>query len=84
MITEELHLLRQQLDEVYSWYEKQKGIIEKDELKINKFKGEPENRTYKIYPEVLKAFNKFCKEHRQYKVQDLISQALWEFIKKYE
>lgn len=76
--------MQQQLNEVYNWYLKEKNIIEKEELKITKFKGEAENRTYKIYPDVLKAFNKFCKEHKQYKVQDIISQAILEFIKKYE
>lgn len=76
--------IQEQLNEVYNWYLKEKNVIEKEELRITKFKGEAVNRTYKIYPEVLKAFNKFCKEHKQYKVQDIISQAIWEFIKKYE
>lgn len=72
------------LDEVYSWYSKEKNLIEQEELKINKFEGNPINRTFKLYPHIQNQFKKFCEEHNTYKVQDIISQALYEFMIKYK
>lgn len=41
------------------------------------------NRNYRIYNEIQEEFTTFCKEHRQYKVQDIISSAIKEYLDKY-
>lgn len=66
---------------------------------INKDYKEPENRNininviqttetklrqFRIDKEVLDQWTKFCNEHREIKVQNLISTALMEFINKYK
>lgn len=78
--------MKGQLEEVYDWYDKQRNIVDIKpiELKISKFKGEPTNKSYKLYSDVQEQFKAFCDNHKQYKVQDLISQALVEFIEKYK
>lgn len=59
-------------------------IIEVPELRINKFTGDLKPKTIKVYENVLEEFNKFVEEHNEYKQQDIVSQALWEFIQKYK
>lgn len=76
--------MKGQLNEVYGWYENQRNVIDPIELKMNKFDGEPINRTFKIYPEVQEEFKDFCTKHKEYKVQDVISQALYEFMQRYK
>lgn len=41
------------------------------------------NRNYRIYTDIHKEFTTFCKEHKQYKVQDIISSAIKEYLDKY-
>ncbi|HSQ89460.1 hypothetical protein [Romboutsia sp.] len=41
------------------------------------------NRNYRIYTDIHKEFTTFCKEHRQYKVQDIVSSAIKEYLDKY-
>lgn len=41
------------------------------------------NRNYRIYNDIYNEFTTFCKEHRQYKVQDIISSAIKEYLDKY-
>ncbi|MDV9712530.1 hypothetical protein RHG40_20575, partial [Clostridioides difficile] len=74
------------LNEVYSWYKSQSSlkVVEADKLKINDFKGDTVTRSYKIYEDVQKDFVAFCEANKKYKVQDIISQALFEFIEKYK
>lgn len=74
------------LNEVYSWYKSQSSlkVVEADKLKINDFKGDTVTRSYKIYEDVQKDFVTFCEVNKKYKVQDIISQALFEFIEKYK
>lgn len=38
---------------------------------------------YRIYKDIQEEFKAFCKEHKQYKVQDIISSALKEYLDKY-
>ena len=38
---------------------------------------------YRIYTDIQEEFKKFCKDNRQYKVQDIISSALKEYLDKY-
>ena len=41
------------------------------------------NRNYRIYNDIHKEFITFCKEHKQYKVQDIVSSAIKEYLDKY-
>ena len=41
------------------------------------------NRNYRIYTDIHKELTTFCKEHRQYKVQDIVSSAIREYLDKY-
>ncbi|MCC0713526.1 hypothetical protein IC217_21645, partial [Clostridioides sp. ES-W-0017-02] len=71
---------------VYSWYKSQSSskVVVADELKINNFKGDTVTRSYKIYEEIQKEVVAFCEANKKYKGQDIISQALFEFIEKYK
>lgn len=48
-----------------------------------KFEGDIKTRLVKTYSNVNEEWIKFCKKHEQYKMQDLYSQALLEFMNKY-
>lgn len=74
------------LIKMINWYSKQKDIIESSNLKIdrNKFTGEIKVTTIRIYEDVWKSFKKFSEEFKEYKNQDLLSQALLEFLYKYK
>ncbi len=50
------------------------------DINIKKFKGNTVSRCYRVYEEVQKEFSKFCKENSNYKVQDLLSMALYEYM----
>lgn len=84
----ELLNMKEQLKEVIQHYNKSKNVIdvpEDPELKIDKdkFKGELKGRLIKVYDNVNDDWIKFCKKNSQFKMQDLYSQALIEFIEKY-
>ena len=49
---------------------------------IKKFEGKTVSRCYRLYEEVQKEFSKFCKENSNYKVQDILSMAFYEYMKK--
>ncbi|MCT4619806.1 MAG: hypothetical protein N4A62_10515 [Marinisporobacter sp.] len=53
-------------------------------LKIKKFKGQLCVKSIKVYEEVLESFNEFVEKHREFKQQDIINQALWEFLQRYQ
>lgn len=83
----ELLELKDQLKELIQNNIKSKNIIEVDltELKVDtsKFEGEPVGRLIRVYKNVNDSWIKFCKENSQFKMQDLYSLALLEFIDKY-
>lgn len=84
----ELLEMKDQLKEVIQSYNKNKNIIdilEIQELKIDmsKFEGDTKGRLIKIYSNVNDAWMEFCKVHNQFKMQDLYSMALLEYIDKY-
>lgn len=56
-----------------------------DDLVIMTFTGICQNRNFRVDSNILKEFNSFCKKKKysKYKKQDLLSQALKEFIDKY-
>lgn len=43
-----------------------------------------EQSNYRVYSSVRRDFKKFCEQHKEYKVQELISQALKDFMDKYQ
>lgn len=54
------------------------------DIELMSFTGETANRSFRIDSNVLKDFNTFCKKNKKYKKQDLLSQAIQEFIDKYK
>lgn len=50
-------------------------------IEIKKFEGETVSRCYRLYEDVQKEFSKFCKANSNYKVQDILSMALYEYMK---
>lgn len=84
----ELLEMKDQLKEVIQSYNSSKNIIDipaLQELKIDisKFEGDPKSRLIKIYSNVNDAWMGFCKVNNQFKMQDLYSMALLEYIDKY-
>ena len=54
------------------------------ELELMTFDADTVTRAYRIYEDVQKDFKIFCKKHSEYKVQDIISTALVEFMNKHK
>lgn len=52
------------------------------DINILEFDCDTVTRAYRMYEDVQKDFKIFCKKHSEYKVQDLISTALVEFMNK--
>lgn len=73
------------LNEMYEWYklESSKKVVATESLKIDDFKGDIVVRSYKLYETIQKDFTDFCKANNKYKVQDILSQAIKEFLEKY-
>lgn len=80
---DEFILLISKVNELYEWYESQTVYTKTSTLSISRFEGEPISRNYRIYPNILNEFKEFCEKHKEYKVQELISQALKDFMDKY-
>lgn len=75
-------------EELLSWIKKQRdneNIIELSKLEISETAiiGEVTGKTFKVYDDVLNRFNKFCGKCT-YRKQDILSQALHEFLSKYD
>lgn len=54
------------------------------ELELLAFDADTVTRAYRMYENVQKDFKIFCKKHSEYKVQDIISTALVEFMNKHK
>ena len=81
----ELKEMNTKVVEMYEWYTNQLNTIEPIELKIeSREDSSTTTKSYKIYSNTENKFQEFCKRHKQYKVQDLISKALDEFVDKYK
>lgn len=74
------------LNEMYNWYKLQSSnkVVETEKLKIEDFKGDLVVRSYKLYEPIQKEFTDFCKVNNKYKVQDILCQAIKEFLEKYK
>lgn len=72
------------IKEVIEQYNKSKNIIEVNTIELRpKAVTEVKQKLFKIDVEVLEKWDKFIVEHKEFKVQQLISLALEEFINKY-
>lgn len=80
----DIQSMNDKLDEVYKWYELQNNVIEKIELRIDPNNNDTVTRSFKVYEDVYKDFLALSKKHSTYKVQDLISQAIKEFVNNYK
>lgn len=74
------------LNEMYNWYKLQSSnkVVEAEKLKIEDFEGDLVVRSYKLYEPIQKEFTDFCKSNNKYKVQDILCQAIKEFLEKYK
>ncbi|SFB38417.1 hypothetical protein [Clostridium frigidicarnis] len=52
-------------------------------INVSQLNGELTIKTLKIYDSVLKEFNEFIKDHKEFKQQDIISLALKEFLERH-
>lgn len=75
--------MNEKLNEVYKWYqESSNNVVIEDKLEIDDFEGKIVVRSYKLYEPIQKEFAEFCAGSK-YRVQDILSQALKEFLDKY-
>lgn len=86
---QELLEMKDQLKELIQDHNRRKSIadvIEPQELKVDKdrFEGSLKGRLIKVYDNVNTEWIRFCKRNDQFKMQDLYSIALLEFIEKYK
>lgn len=75
-------------EELLAWIKRQRdneNIVELSKLEISEtaITGEVVGKTFKVYDEVLNRFNVFCNKCT-YRKQDILSQALHEFLNKYD
>lgn len=75
--------MNNKLNEVYDWYLKSSNEVVTDNLKIYDFEGKVVTRSFKIYESVQKEFMEYCASSK-YRVQDLVSQALKEFMENHK
>lgn len=85
----ELLSMKDDLKELIQSYKRSKTIIdviEPPELKVDKtrLKGVLKGRLVKVYDNVNNDWIKFCKRNDEFKMQDLYSMALLEYIEKYD
>ncbi len=59
-------------------------LIKLKEINIKSLEGETVSRCYRLNKEVQSKFSDFCKRNSSYKVQDILSSALVEFMEKYK
>lgn len=74
------------MEEMLQWYELQKSVIDvtPPKLEIPPTDVEPVTRSFKIYPDVNEDFKEFCSKNNHYKVQDIISFAIRQFLDTYD
>lgn len=81
----ELIDLIEPIKEVIQEYNKSRNIIEVEKIELKPPKvTEVKQKLFKVDIDILDQWNNFVLEHKEYKVQSLISLALLEFIQKYK
>ncbi|MGL4912861.1 MAG: hypothetical protein ACRC3Y_10590 [Romboutsia sp.] len=81
---QEIKNMYRKFEDVYNWYELQKNVVEKEHLRVEANDNEIVTRSFKIYGDIYKDFIEFCNDHKEYKVQQIVSQALKELVEKYK
>ena len=81
---QDIKVMYNKFEQMYQWYELQQQVVEKEQLRIEANDNEIVTRSFKIYGDVYKEFIEFCNEHKEYKVQQIASQALKELVNKYK
>ena len=78
--------MNNKLNEMYDWYKLQSSnkVVQAEKFEVDDFEGDIVVRSYKLYEPVQREFLEFCKRNNKYKVQDILSQALKEFLEKYK
>ena len=78
--------MNNKLNEMYNWYKLQSSnkVVQTEKFKVDDFEGDIVVRSYKLYEPIQREFLEFCKRNNKYKVQDILSQALKEFLDKYK
>ena len=78
--------MNNKLNEMYNWYKLQSSnkVVQTEKFKVDDFEGDIVVRSYKLYEPIQREFLQFCKMNNKYKVQDILSQALKEFLDKYK
>lgn len=77
--------LLEPLKEMIEEHNRNKNIIEVQEVVLKpKAIGSTSTKSFRIDDEVLKKWNEFVADHKEFNVQQLISLALEEFINKYK
>lgn len=77
--------MNDKLEEMYSWYELQTKVVERDTLRIEPNNHDTVTRSFKVYEDIYKEFMDLSKgKYNTYKMQDLISHAIREFCDKYK
>ena len=76
--------MNNKLNEMYNWYKLQSSnkVVQTEKFKVDDFEGDIVVRSYKLYEPIQREFLEFCKRNNKYKVQDILSQALKEFLEK--
>ena len=89
---QEFKSLKEDILDMLTWYksrENERNIIDVEipTIKIDTEKlgkQQAKAKGIKLYSCVFDEFKKFCNQHKEYKMQDLISMALLEYIDKYK
>jgi len=82
----EFFQMKSKIEEMLAWYEaKHKNVIELPELKIDKrlLKGNVIVKTYRVNSIAIKEFEALCDKHKEFTTQNLLSQAIIEFVERY-
>lgn len=82
----EFFQMKSKIEEMLAWYEtKHKNVIEFPELKIDKklLKGAVVVKTYRVNSIAVKEFEALCDKHKEFTTQNLLSQAIIEFVERY-
>lgn len=71
-------------EEMYKWYLTKKDTPEPLIIDLEQFETPAQYKTIKMYPNVLRDLEKYCKVNKQYKMQDIINAAVLEFMDKHK
>lgn len=82
----DLLAIKDKIKSLIEWHENEQKRSKRQQfdVELDKFNGEAVSRTFVLYENILDKYVKFCEAHRAYRRQDILSQALSEFLEKYE